>query len=156
MIHDFDYLNWFLGKPVALTSTGVRGTIDEVDHAFTWLEYVCMRGQVKGSALMPTTYTFSTCLRVLYENGVMETSFRVYGVGRLETILTRYPRAGTPVVPNILDEEPYLTECRYFVDSVSGKADPSCISVEAARDGLQVALAVKLSLERGGERVTLA
>jgi len=156
MIHDFDCLNWLLGKPIAVSSTGLMGPTGEVDHAFIWLEYEYMRGQVEGSVLMPITYPFSTSLRVLCEEGVVETSFRIHAAGRLETILTRYPRAGTPEVPNIPDEDPYWTECRYFVDCVSGKADPSRISVEAARDGLQVALAAKLSLERGGERVTLA
>jgi predicted dehydrogenase len=156
MIHDFDCLNWLLGKPIAVSSTGLMGPTGEVDYAFIWLEYESMRGQVEGSVLMPTTYPFSTSLRVLCEEGVVETSFRVHGAGRLETILTRYPRAGSPEVPNIPDEDPYWTECRYFVDGVSGKADPSRISVEAGRDGLQVALAAKLSLERGGEQVTLA
>jgi predicted dehydrogenase len=156
MIHDFDCLNWLLGKPIAVSGTGLMGPTGQVDHAFIRLEYECMRGQVEGSVLMPTTYPFSTSLRVLCEEGAVETSFRVHAAGRLETILTRYPRVGSPEVPNIPDEDPYWTECRYFVDCVSGKADPSRISVEAARDGLQIALAAKLSLERGGERVILS
>lgn len=154
MIHDFDYLNWLLGKPAAVSATGHVGPDGEVDHAFVSLQYDGMCGQVEGSHLVPASYPFSTSLRVLCEEGALETSFRFVG-DPPENVTTRYPKAGSPEAPDIPNQDPYLAECRYFVDCVSGKADPTLLQVETARDGLQAALAAKESLQRGGERVIL-
>ena len=156
MIHDFDYLNWLLGKPAAVSATGHFGPTGEMDHAFVSLEYDDLCGQVEGSHLVPTSYPFTTRLRVVCEAGAVETSYRFVGDGPPENTLTRYPEAGSPEEPIVPSQDPYLAECRYFVDCVSGKADPTFLSVETARDGLQVALAAKESLQRGGERVNLA
>lgn len=156
MIHDFDYLNWLLGKPAAVSGTGLVGPTGAADYAFISLEYAGIHGQVEGSVMMPASYPFSTSLRVLCEEGALETSFRFLSADRLETLLTRYPKVGPPEAPDIPDRDPYRAECRYFVDCVGGKADPALISAEAARDALQVALAAKESLERDGERVILA
>ena len=89
------------------------------------------------------------------EEGAVETSYRFVGDAPPENILTRYPKAGSPEALDIPNQDPYLAECRYFVDCVSGKADPTLLHVETARDGLQAALAAKESLQRGGERVIL-
>ena len=156
MIHDFDYLNWLIGKPTAVRGTGFVGPTGEVDHALIALEHEGVYGQVEGSVLMPLSYPFTTGLRVVCEEGTEETSFRFYSVERPETVLTRYPTRGLAEEPEIPDEDPYLAECRYFVDSVEGRVDPGRISAEAARDGLEVALAAKASLEQGGERLVLA
>ena len=155
MIHDFDYLNWLLGKPAAVSATGHFGATGEVDHAFVSLQYDGMCGQVEGSHLVPTSYPFSTYLRVVCEEGALETSYRFVGDGPPENILTCYPKAGSPEDLVVPSQDPYWAECRYFVDCVSGKADPTLLHVETARDGLQTALAAKESLQRGGERVIL-
>jgi UDP-N-acetylglucosamine 3-dehydrogenase len=155
MIHDFDYLNWLLGKPAAVSATGHFGPTGEVDHAFVSLEYDGVCGQVEGSHLVPASYPFTTRLRVVCEEGAVETSYRFVGDGPPENILTHYPKAGSPEALDIPNQDPYLAECRYFADCVSGKADPALLHVETARDGLQAALAAKESLQRGGERVIL-
>jgi UDP-N-acetylglucosamine 3-dehydrogenase len=154
MIHDFDYLNWLLGKPAAVSATGHFGPTGEVDHAFVSLEYDGMCGQVEGSHLVPASYPFSTSLRVLCEEGALETSYRFIGDSP-GNVTNRYPKVGSPEALDIPNQDPYLAECRYFVDCVSGKADPALLHVETARDGLQAALAAKESLQRGGERVIL-
>lgn len=156
MIHDFDYLNWLVGKATAVRGTGFVGPTGKVDYALIALEHEGMYGQVEGSVLMPLSYPFSTGLRVVCEESAVETSFRFYSVERWETVLTRYPMRGLAEEPEIPDEDPYRAECRYFVDSVEGRVDPERISAEAAREGLEVALAAKASLEQGGERVVLA
>ena len=155
MIHDFDYLYWLLGKPTAVRGTGLPQASSDANHAFVTLEYQGLHAQVEGSMIMPVTYPFSTRLRVICARGAIETSFRVRSDGPPETVITRYPEAGSATTPDILDQDPYWLECRRFVDCVAGKADPALLSAEAARGGLQMALAAKESLERGGERVVL-
>jgi predicted dehydrogenase len=156
MIHDFDYLVWLLGKPAAVSGLGLVGPAGDMDHAFVALEYEGLRAEVEGSVLMPLSYPFRTHLRVVCEEGAIETRFQMDPAKGQQTFLMRYPTSGTPFVPAIPDEDPYWAECRYFVDCVQSKADPARTSGEAARDGLQVALAAKRSLERGGLRVKLA
>jgi predicted dehydrogenase len=154
MIHDYDYLNWLLGKPTMVAATGLAGQDGEVDHAFVSLKYDGMCGQVEGSVLVPASYPFTTNLRVVCEEGALETSSRFFA-DRIETVLNRYPKTGSPEAPSIPGQDPYRAECRYFVDCVAGKADAALLSAEVARDGLQMAQAAKESLEREGERVTL-
>jgi predicted dehydrogenase len=154
MIHDFDYLNWLVGKPTAVRSTGFIGPTGEVDYACVALEHEEMYGQLEGSVLMPLNYPFSTRLRVVCEEGAIETSFRFYSE-RPETVLTRYPISGLAEEPEIPDEDPYWAECRHFVDNVDGRVDARRLSAEAAREGLEVALAAKASLEQDGKRVSL-
>jgi hypothetical protein len=125
-----------------------------VKHAFVSLQYEGMLGQVEGSHLVPTSYPFTTNLRVLCEAGAVETGFR-FLADRVEGVLIRYPKTDSPETPTVPERDLYWAECRYVVDCVAGKADPTLISAEVARAGLQVALAAKESLVRGGERVTL-
>ena len=84
------------------------GPTGEVDYALIALEHEGMYGQVEGSVLMPLSYPFSTGLRVVCEEGTVETSFRFYSVERPETVLTRYPMRGLAQVPEMPDEEPIL------------------------------------------------
>jgi predicted dehydrogenase len=128
MIHDFDYLNWLIGKPTAVRGTGFPGPTGEVDYALIALEHTGMYGQVEGSVLMPLSYPFSTGVRVVCEEGAVETIFRFHGAERPDTVLNQYPLSGSVFEPEIPDEDPYWAECRYFVDSVEGRVDPGRIS----------------------------
>jgi UDP-N-acetylglucosamine 3-dehydrogenase len=150
---DFDYLNWLLGMPIALSGTGVTGVTGVVEHAFISLEFEHARGLVEASAIMPRSFPFTTSVRVVCEEGALETTFRL--VDGPENTLTRYPNDGQPEVLDIPRHDPYEQECRYFVQCVRGEADPSLLSPEAARDAMRVALAARDSLAQGGERVLL-
>lgn len=153
--HEFDYLNWLMGKPTAVRTTGLASPHGDLEHLFVSLEYPGRHAHIEVSTLLPTSHPFTTNLRVVCEHGALETTFRMRADASPETLLTRYPAAGMPEMPAIPDEDPYWTECRYFVDCVDGKADPSRISAEAARDALQVALAAQSSFAQGGERVAI-
>lgn len=153
--HEFDYLNWLWGKPTAVRTTGVAGAHGDLEHLFVSLEYPGQHAHVEVSTLLPASHPFTTHLRVICEQGALDTTFRLRADGPPETLLTRYPAAGAPETPAIPDEDPYGTECRYFVDCVAGKADPARMSAEAARDALQVALAAQASFARGGAQVVV-
>jgi predicted dehydrogenase len=153
--HEFDYLNWLLGRPNALLATGLAGADGDLEHLWVLLEYADRRAAIEVSTLLPASHPFTTHLRVVCADGALDTTFRMPVDGPPETLLTRYPGAGAPETPSIPDEDPYWTECRYFADCVAGKADPRRMSAEAARDSLQLALAAQESFERGGVRVDL-
>jgi predicted dehydrogenase len=155
MTFDFDYLNWLFGTPTSVFGTGVAGSSGFVEHAFVSLEFDGVRGLVEGSAMMPKSFPFSTSVRILGAEGMLETSFRLEGGEIPKSVLTHYPKTGAPESPNVPGHDPYEEECAYFVRCVQGEADPALLSAEAARDALRVSLAARESLKRGGERVML-
>jgi len=150
---DFDYLNWLLGMPSAVSGIGVRGPTGAVEHAFISLEFKRARALTEVSAIMPRSFPFTTSVRVVCAGGALETTFRL--VDGPENTLTRYPTDGQPEVLDIPRHDPYVQECRHFVQCVRGEADPSLLSPEAARDALSVALTAQESLARGGQRLLL-
>jgi UDP-N-acetylglucosamine 3-dehydrogenase len=150
--HQIDYVNWLLGRPAAVSATGLCRPDGELAHAFLSLECGPARGHIEVNTLLPASHPFSTRLRVVGTAGALEASFSQLG-DRFETVLTHYPPTGPAESPAIPDEDPYWTECRYFADCVAGRADPARMGAEAARDALLVALAAKESIDRGGECV---
>jgi len=64
-----------------------------------------------------------------------------------------YPQKGEPEILSIQGYDPYEAECRYFVDCVQGKADPSLLGIQTACGSLNIAQAAMESLEKNGERI---
>jgi predicted dehydrogenase len=147
MIHPFDVLNWLLGLPVTVSGTGQVGRSGDVDYAFVALDYQNASGLAEGSAMMPHSFPFTIALRVLCEDGAIETSLSF--ATEEEISLVRYPATGQPEPLSLEGEDPYAAECRYFVRSVQGEADPSAISPEGERDALLVALAARQAIREG-------
>lgn len=152
--HQIDYVNWLLGRPAVVSATALRGPDGELVHTFLSLDCGQARGHIEVNTLLPVSHPFRTRLRVLGTAGALEASFSQQGE-RFETVLTHYPPTGAADTPAIPDEDPYWTECRYFVDCVAGRADPDRMSAEAAADAVRVALAAQESLERGGAPIAL-
>jgi UDP-N-acetylglucosamine 3-dehydrogenase len=151
MIHPFDTLIWLLGMPTALAGTGRIGPSGTIDHAFVTLDFADACGMVEGSAMMPATFPFTMNLHVLCEGGAIEAWLRL---SRDEEFgVVRYPATGEPEVISREGDDPYTSECRYFVRCLRGEADPSTVRPEGERDALRVVLAAQQALQQG-ERIT--
>ncbi len=147
LIHPFDTLNWLLGMPEVVAGTGLVGPSGDIDHAFVTLDFANASGLVEGSAMMPDSFPFTISLRVLCEQGALETSIRL---GPVEEIsLVRYPPNGEPEAITLEGGNPYANECRYFVRCLQGEADPVVVSPEGERDALRVALAAQQAIQQG-------
>ena len=153
-IHDFDLANWILGRPTAVSCSGVAGRAGAADHTFAWVEY---RGGgyalVEACARMPPGFPFTTTFRVHFEDGVLDHAGSFTGGPIPEERFVRSTKGRWEPV-RVRGQDPYEEECRHFVRAVQGKADPGVLSPIAEREALRVALAARESL-RTGRRVRL-
>ena len=162
MIHDYDALNWVFGAPRAVTARGERnprsGGFDQTQVLIDYDDGGS--ALVDGGMMMPESYPFSSRLEVLCERGGMEYAFRAGGrsveMGAGVNELTFFPHEGEPLRLSPAQADPYAAECEYFVECVrAGRPAARATPTDALR-ALAVALAVRDSLERGGERVKIA
>ncbi len=154
MLHDIDYAYWLLGKPLAVTSRALSRAEKGWEHVFVALEYENASAVIEGCGIMPESFPFSTSLRVVCEEGALDLNWSFAGelpVSEVEL----YPNEGSPELLPIPGYDPYEAECRYFVDCVQGKADPSRLGIETACGSLEIALAARTSLEQNGQRIQI-
>jgi predicted dehydrogenase len=148
MIHDYDALNWILGRPRSVTG---RGRLNDrsrgYDQVQVMIDYGDASALVDGGMMMPESYAFTAVLHVLCERGAFEYTFRAGGrsveMGAGVNELRFLPDAGEPQVLTVEQHDPYWTEIAYFLDCVRhGKAAERATPADA-RAALQVALAAK-------------
>lgn len=148
MIFDFNYLNWVFGLPSKVTAHGLVGARGVADHILATLHYPRALGLVEGSARMPESFPFNTRLRIHFERGLIESDFR-FKPGGFSDSCVEFSHDGQGRRARVTGGDPYRAECRYFVSSVLGKADPSLIDAVHDRDALRVALAVREAFGTG-------
>ena len=154
MLHDIDYVYWLLGKPSGVTSRGLKNPGGGWNYASINMEYENAMVTIEGCGIMPSSFPFSTSLRVVGSEAAIDLKW--YWGGDMPVIsMEYYPKEGGPEMLSIADYDPYEAECRYFIDCIQGKTDPILLSIESARDSLDIALAAKESLEQNGERIIL-
>jgi len=148
-IHDFDLANWMLGRPRSVQAAGIIGPRGVAEHAFVDIAY---RGRghalVEGSAMMPPGFPFTTALRVVCDDGVLDHEARFLGGPIPTTRYTRYTADEREPI-HVRGWDPYEAECRHFVRSVQRKADPAVLSPHAEREALRLALCAKKSIRIG-------
>lgn len=148
MIHDFDLLNWMLGTPRTVFASGVVGPSGSVEHAQASLDYGRVKALVEGGGMMPPGYPFTTSIRVRGHLAMLDLTQRFTGKGGPETTFVEYRSRSGPKAVHARDIDPYPEECRHFVRSVQGKADPSRLSPLAEREAIRVAIAARESIRR--------
>ncbi len=131
MIHDIDYLYWMLGKPNSVISLGTQTPAGANEHINILLEYENTSVMLEGSTVMPKSFPFSTCIRIVCENEAIELKW-YWGPNGPVNDLTLYPNDGEPEKIVIPDYDPYQAECRYMIDCINRKADPKLLGIETA------------------------
>ena len=89
LVHDFDQMNWLLGRPRRVFATEPRP-----GHVHALVEYEGAAGIAEGSVAMPRSYPFSSDIRVLCEGGGAEYAFRRRRLRARGTSAPRIQRAG--------------------------------------------------------------
>ena len=150
-VHDFDTLNWLLGTPKSVYARGrerLPGLWNDI-HAV--VDYGGVNGLVDGSLLMPQGYPFTSTLKVLCEDGVIELLFRAGGVsvemGGGASLTVHDAGKAYPVTPRPGDA--YDNQAAYFVDCVRNGVAPALGTLEQARLAVAVANTARRSLESG-------
>ena len=154
MIHDFDLLNWLFGRPRSVYAQGLRGPGGGWDHVFATVSYDEAAAAAEGSLLMKGLFPFSFGIRLVGEHGTLEYAFRAAGQGTESltadnSVLTFYPESGEARRVPVEQRDGFEAELAYFVECVRTGAEPTRASPDDAYRALEVALAVRRSLETG-------
>jgi predicted dehydrogenase len=152
LIHDFDQMNALLGRPRAVFARAAG------DPVLALVDYGDAEGIAEGSMAMPTSYPFSSNVRVRGERGVAEYAFSTApaedggNIGEIAAgTLRLYPAGGEPdsVPVESSGADPFHAEIAYFLDCVERGQAPDRGTAEQARDALLVSLAANRSLVSG-------
>jgi len=156
LIHDFDQMNWLLGRPRRVFARSIASQGGIPGHLVSVVEYDDAEAAAEGSMMMPRSYPFSAGIRVLCEDGVLEHGFRAGPAegggnigGDISRFLRIYPAAGDAAPVPIQEEDPWAAEIAYFVGCIETGRSATRGTGEQAREALRVSLAANRSLERG-------
>jgi predicted dehydrogenase len=150
LVHDFDQMNWLLGRPRRVFATEPRP-----GHVHALVEYEGAAGIAEGSVAMPRSYPFSSDIRVLCEGGGAEYAFSaapIEGEGNIGASdsargLRLFPNDGPPKTVAVASADPWRPELEYFVECIEQGWMPERATAEQARDALLLSLAANRSLE---------
>jgi predicted dehydrogenase len=152
LVHDFDQMNWLLGKPRQVFARAAGA------HVLALVEYEQGEGVAEGSLRMPSSYPFSSNIRVLCEQGAAEYAFRaepapeggnIGGADPAARGLRLYPTGGEPQTIPVESADPWGPEIAYFIECVEQGRVPEQGTGEQAIEALGVSLAASRSLESG-------
>jgi len=152
-VHDLDWLYYLFGHPKTVYAVGVRVDSGAWNHVLTSLDYGSCRAAAEASFLMPDGFPFTMIFRLLAERGLAEYRYGggqadTQGAARLHTLGVYL--SGQPAhYPPCDETDPYLAEIRYFVDCIEQGESPAIATLAEARDVLEIATAVRQSLETG-------
>lgn len=153
-LFDFDYLIWSFGYPRSVLATAARRSGEHVGHVLTILDFGGLKAFVEASECLPQSFEFRTATRIVCERGTLEWHLRFPREGRPIVTVVRYLPEGEPVTLEASEADPYVTECRHFIEVIRHQSDPALLSAEAAREGLRIVAAARESLAHG-QRVEL-
>lgn len=149
LIHDFDALNWVMGKPKSIYARGQEAAPGLWNHIQSIVDYGGAQAFAEGSEMMPRDYPFSCGLNVLCEGGKVEFTFKAGGVsvemGGGSQLVVYEP--GSSYKPEVPAGDAYARQAAYFVDCVRNNRPPLRSGSAAARLGVRMANAARQSLE---------
>lgn len=157
-IHDFDQMNQFLGRPVAVTSRRVStyGPFEtSIEYADGGL------GQVLSHADLAPGAPFTAGISLVGDSGMADYELSA-GSPTEQGDATSYPGvngyrlAATDggYSEEIIGDDPYTRQAAYFLECVTSGRQPSLSTIGSAVRALEVALAARHSLHTG-RRVTV-
>jgi predicted dehydrogenase len=148
---DFDFINWTFGLPKSIIANRI---VKEERHEYNAiiLKYANgLLGLAETSNIMPKSYPFSAGIRIICENGAIETFFTIGEKGYPDFKTIKYPSQGNSEELDIENINPYEEECKLFVESVNKGQESSLLSAQAAIDAITICLKAKEALENGKE-----
>ncbi|NPV54499.1 MAG: Gfo/Idh/MocA family oxidoreductase [Firmicutes bacterium] len=155
LIHDIDYANWLLGKPVSVYARGLKSETGGYDHILLTVSYAGGGvATLEGGRMMPSNFPFTTNFRILGERGCIDYSSRagenIESRGNAASALAIYKHGEDVKYPHVPEIDAYLSEIGYFLDCVRNNTLPEIVTPEDALMALRVALAADQSIETGG------
>lgn len=159
-VHDLDYLNWLLGAPKRVLSTGAPGPHGGLDSVITlaWEHESGARSCAEGSLALAPAFPFNMGLVVACEKATIR-----FDSAASPTLMV-YP-AGAPAyapplpAPEIGDSTEtqgnigslggYYNEIKYYLDCLEAGRAPAVVTPETAREAVRFCLAAAESARTG-------
>ncbi|MCR4425583.1 MAG: Gfo/Idh/MocA family oxidoreductase [Firmicutes bacterium] len=153
-IHDLDYIAWLLGRPDSVSAVGVRSASGGWDHVFTTIRYDAGPiASAEGTFLVPSSYPFTSSLRVVCEEGAVDYMFRagknIEGGDSAPGGVMVYRGIGEASRREVNQADAYRSELEYFVRCLEQGEPLAAITPEDARLSLAISLAAIQSMETG-------
>jgi predicted dehydrogenase len=147
-IHDTDFIQFILGMPRAVNSTGYTKTSGETDHIITQFYYDDPpMVSAEGGWALADSFGFSMRYTVNFENATAD-----YDLGREKPLMLYQNGKGEPVecAPGF----GYVGELRYFIDCVKRGEKPSVVTADDAVRSIRIVEA-EVRSARSGTLVSL-
>jgi UDP-N-acetylglucosamine 3-dehydrogenase len=148
IIHDFDYLNWFFGKPKRVYAQGLFKRTDlEMDYALVVIRYESgVIAHVEGSWAEPSG--FNVRAEICGSKGILDVEPYKEAPVSINLRNATTAQAGVIVPESPMIESPYTTEIKHFVDCILNNQTPR-VTVDDAIYALKIGLAALESIETG-------
>ena len=149
-IHDTDFIQYALGKPKSVASTGISRFSGAIDHVVTNYEVEC--GAVvtaEGSWIMSEGYPFTMVYTANFERATAE-----FDISRGAEALKVYEDGKDPVVIPLGEGDGYTNELRHIVESVRDGKAPTIVTAEDGLSAVEICEAEEASVA-SGQRVRL-
>jgi predicted dehydrogenase len=159
LVHDFDQLNALLGAPRTVAARAVRrGPLGAPQHVLAVTEHEGGSGLAEGSMMLPSSYPFTSNIRVLGASGILEYPFaaapavdggNIGGVDAEANRLRLHPADGDARAIDVASADPWHRQAAYLLDHLDSGTAPELGTGEQALAALRLSLAANRSLERG-------
>ncbi len=143
-VHDADFINYLLGTPPRVCSTGAKGPSggwDVVDSIYLYEDRLAVRAGA--NLAMPAGFGFEARFMAAFEEGCLAYS-TAEGHGLLE-----YTDAGVEQ-PELPHKDGYEKEIAYFLNCVKNDELPAMVTPESSARSVRLVEAERESVETGG------
>jgi predicted dehydrogenase len=144
-IHDIDFTNFLIGKPVSLYSTGIKTDSGFYTQVSTTLKYPGKLAYVESNFLMPKGYELGNYVKAVCKNGFIEIN------NKAKHTLTVQKPGKKYKYPKLPKKDGYIAEIEYFINCILKNKEPKIVTPEDAKFALELVLKAKESLETNKE-----
>ena len=142
-IHDTDLVNWWFGRPKAVSSQAHRRADGVMVHIATSYLYPDKVVSAVGNWGAVPSFVFEASFRVMFERAVVVCDTR-----RNPSFVV-YPDKGKPFTPKLRSPDGYFNELKAFLAWTCDASAKSPFEAEAARDSVAIVDAEKKSARTG-------
>ncbi|MFA5031950.1 MAG: Gfo/Idh/MocA family oxidoreductase [bacterium] len=144
-IHDIDFTNFLIGKPVSVYSTGIKANNGLHTQVSTTLKYPGKLAYVESNFLMPKGYELGNYVKAVCKNGFIEIN------NKAKHTLTVQKPGKKYTYPKLPEKDGYISEIEYFINCILKDKEPKIVTPEDAKFALELVLKAKESLETNKE-----
>ena len=149
-IHDTDYVSYVFGMPKAVSSFGVKGPTEDIDHIVSHYLYEDEKViTTEGGWMMMPAFGFEMSFHIVLQKGSI-----IYNCAR-DPAFKICPAQGDAFTPKIEEGDGYSRQIAHFVKAVAGESIPEITSPEQSKNSVKIVEAEKESV-RTGKRVEIS